>query len=236
MITIKNLYKNYGKLSVLSDVNLAIEPGVVTAILGPNGAGKTTLIKSVLGLVKPDAGVIKVGETTINGDASYRKWIGYMPQLARYPENLTVKEIIEMIRDIRQFKGTEDQSLIHEFSLDKEWNKPFKTLSGGNRQKVSAVLAFLFDPPVLFLDEPTAGLDPISSSKLKDKIHTAKESGKTIILTSHVLSEVQELADHVVYLLDGQIRFEEKVGTLLNQTGQLTLERAIATIIQGTAA
>lgn len=236
MININKLSKKYGKLTILNEIDLHIRPGVVTAILGPNGAGKTTLIKSILGLVKPDGGAIKVGETLINGDADYRKQIGYMPQLARYPENLSVCEIVEMIRDIRQFDGKEDDELIHDFVLEKEWNKPFKTLSGGNRQKVSAVLAFLFNPSILFLDEPTAGLDPISSSKLKDKILMAKSQGRTIVLTSHVLSEVHELSDHVVYLLDGKVRFEETIPVLLQNTGQITLERAIATMIQGNAA
>jgi len=236
MININKLSKSYGKLTVLNEIDLHIRPGVVTAILGPNGAGKTTLIKSILGLVKPDKGTIKVGDTMINGDADYRKQIGYMPQLARYPENLSVCEIVEMIRDIRQFNGKEDNELIHDFVLEKEWSKSFKTLSGGNRQKVSAVLAFLFNPSILFLDEPTAGLDPISSSKLKDKILMAKNQGRTIILTSHVLSEVHELSDHVVYLLDGKVRFEETIPVLLQSTGQATLERAIATIIQGNAA
>lgn len=236
MIQINKLKKSYGKLTVLNEMDIHIRPGVVTAVLGPNGAGKTTLIKSILGLVKPDSGTIKVGGEIINGDADYRNKIGYMPQLARYPENLNVREIVDMIRDIRQFSGKEDAALIQEFNLEKEWEKPFKTLSGGNRQKVSAVLAFLFDPNILFLDEPTAGLDPIASSKLKDKILTAKKLGKTIILTSHVLSEVHELADHIVYLLDGKIRFEESVDVLLQNTGQATLERAIATMIKGNAA
>ncbi len=242
MISISNLEKHYGLLHALKSINVSIAPGKITAVLGPNGAGKTTLIKSVLGLVKPDSGTITVDGKKVNGDSGYREIIGYMPQIARYPENLTLQEIVEMICDIRGYGNAKidldsdkrlDLDLWKHFGLDKEKDKPFRTLSGGNRQKVSAVLAFLFRPKVLFLDEPSTGLDPVSSSVLKDKILAEKERGTTIILTSHIMSEVQELSDQVVYLLDGQICFEKSVSNLITETGQSTLERAIARKIEG---
>lgn len=238
MITITELDKHYGALHALKSVEVDIAPGKITAVLGPNGAGKTTLIKSVLGLVKPDSGTITVDGTAVNGDSDYRRKIGYMPQIARYPENLTLQEIVDMIKDIRGYSGDSgtskdssgdlDMELWDRFDLDTEKDKPFRTLSGGNRQKVSAVLAFLFRPKVLFLDEPSTGLDPVSSSILKDKILAEIKRGTTIILTSHIMSEVQELADQVVYLLEGRIYFELSVSDLLADTGQQTLERAIA--------
>lgn len=228
MITIRNIRKQFGKQTVLDAVDLDITPGKVTAVLGPNGAGKTTLIKCMLGLVKPDAGEIRIEGQPVNGAGEYRTRIGYMPQYARYPENLTAVEILNMIRDIRGFPENEDRSLMDAFHLTEEWGKPFKTLSGGNRQKISAVLAWLFRPKVLFLDEPTAGLDPRSSAILKDAILQAKYDGRTILLTSHILSEVQELADHVVYLMDGRIRLDEPMADILRTSGGLTLERAIA--------
>lgn len=236
MILIENLNKSFGKLRVLQDLNLDIHNGKVTAILGPNGAGKTTLIKCLLGLVKPDSGSLKVNETSINGNAEYRHQIGYMPQIARYPDNLTVQEIIEMVKDIRGNPDETDEELYHAFRLESELLKKFKTLSGGNRQKVSAVLAFLFRPSVVFLDEPTAGLDPVSSSCLKDKIKREKDGGKTIILTSHIMSEIQELADKIVYIMDGDIQFEMTTSELLETTGEATLERAIARKMKGIAA
>lgn len=236
MIHVEKLNKRFGKLNVLSDLTLDIHEGKVTAVLGPNGAGKTTLIKCLLGLVKPDSGLLKVNEITINGNADYRHYIGYMPQIARYPDNLTVQEIIEMVKDIRGNPDETDEELYHAFGLESELLKKFKTLSGGNRQKVSAVLAFLFKPDVVFLDEPTAGLDPISSSCLKDKIKREKDAGKTIILTSHIMSEIQELADKIVYIMDGGIQFEMNVTELLKATGEYTLERAIARKMKGIAA
>lgn len=236
MITIKNLYKSFGKLDVLRGVDLEIAKGDVTAVLGPNGAGKTTLIKSLLGLVRPDKGELTINGITINGNADYRNDLGYMPQIARYPDNLTVEEIIEMVKDIRGVPDDPDEELFHAFSMKGEMHKKFKTLSGGNRQKVSAVLAFLFRPSVIFLDEPTAGLDPVSSSCLKDKIRREKEAGKTIILTSHIMSEIQELADKVVYIMDGDVQFEMTVHDLLKATGEPNLERAIARKMKGIAA
>lgn len=236
MITIENLQKKFGNLHVLRGVNLEIQNSHVTAILGPNGAGKTTLIKSMFGLVKPDSGIITVNGTVINGNADYRHDLGYMPQIARYPDNLTVTEIIEMVKDIRGIPDDPDEELFHVFNMKAELGKKFKTLSGGNRQKVSAVLAFLFRPSIVFLDEPTAGLDPVSSSCLKDKIRREKEEGKTIILTSHIMSEIQELADTVVYIMEGNIQFEMSVSSLLNTTGEPTLERAIARKMKGIAA
>jgi len=228
MIRIRELSKRYGRLQVLDGLDLEVVRGRCTAILGPNGAGKTTLVKSILGLVKPESGTITVDGETVNGGPEYRRRIGYMPQIARYPENLTAREIIQMIRDLRDNPQGTDDSLLADLRVENELDKPFRTLSGGNRQKLSAVLAFLFRPDILFLDEPTAGLDPVSSSVLKDRILREKEAGRTIVLTSHVMSEVEELADSVVYLLDGRIHFQESVESLIGSSGEANLERAIA--------
>jgi Cu-processing system ATP-binding protein len=228
MIIIEKLSKRFGKLQVLDALDLEIEAGQTTAILGPNGAGKTTLVKSILGLVLPDSGTVTVAGKKLDGSPEYRQQIGYMPQIARYPENLTAREILRMITDLRGNPTDVDDALLHELRVEGELDKPFRTLSGGNRQKVSAVLAFLFRPEILFLDEPTAGLDPVSSSLLKDRILAEKAAGRTVVLTSHVMAEVQELADTVVYLLEGRIHFRESVESLIGSTGEANLERAIA--------
>jgi Cu-processing system ATP-binding protein len=228
MIRIEKLSKRFGKLQVLDAVDLEMNAGSTTAILGPNGAGKTTLVKSILGLVLPDAGTITVAGEKLDGSPDYRRRIGYMPQIARYPENLTAREIIRMITDLRGNPSEIDDALVDELRVEGELDKPFRTLSGGNKQKVSAVLAFRFRPEILFLDEPTAGLDPVSSSVLKDRILEEKRKGRTIVLTSHVMAEVQELADTVVYLLEGRIHFRESVVGLIGSTGEANLERALA--------
>jgi Cu-processing system ATP-binding protein len=227
-VQVSGLRKRFGRLTVLDGLDLSIRQGEVTAVLGPNGAGKTTLIKSILGLVRPDAGEICVGGEPVGEGPEYRARIGYMPQIARYPENLTPRELVRMLRDLRGDTAEVDERLVEALRLGPELDKPFRTLSGGNRQKTSAVLAFLFRPDVLFLDEPSAGLDPVASSVLKDRILAERTEGRTVILTSHILAEVQELAERVVYLLDGRILFDAPVAGLLAASGEATLERAIA--------
>ncbi|HEU4565064.1 MAG TPA: ABC transporter ATP-binding protein [Gemmatimonadaceae bacterium] len=240
MIDITGLTKAYGRLQVLQGIDLRIEPGRVTAIVGPNGAGKTTLIKMILGLARPGGGEIRVDGTRVNGDCDYRARIGYMPQIARFPENLTGAELLAMLKDLRGPAARLDEELIARFDLEPQLGKPLRTLSGGTRQKVNAAAAFLFDPDVLILDEPTAGLDPVSSSILKDKILADRGRGKTFILTSHIMSELEELSDDVAFLLDGRMRFAGPVHDLKLSTRQLTLERAIAAMmtrsVEGVAA
>lgn len=170
MITLKNVNKKFGKLQVLQDVNLKFKAGECIALIGPNGCGKTTLIKSVLGMVLPESGDILFDGQSILKKFEYRKHIGYMPQIGRYPDTMTIEQIIGMIKQIRDSKTLLDEDLIEAFKLDKMKEKQMSTLSGGTTQKVSAALAFLFNPDVLILDEPTAGLDPLASEILKEKI------------------------------------------------------------------
>ena len=231
MIRITELTKRFGPLHVLRGVDLEIAAGRVTAIVGPNGAGKTTLMKTILGLTRGDGGKILVDGERVGDDPSYRAQIGYMPQIARFPENLSAAELIAMLRDLRGADATIDDDLIARFRLDDQLRKPFRTLSGGTRQKVNAVLAFLFQPDLLVLDEPTAGLDPVSSGVLKDKIAEVRNAGRTVIVTSHVLSELDALADDIAFLVDGQLRYAGSVHDLKLATRQLSLERAIAQVM-----
>jgi len=231
MITISNLIKSYNKLEVLKGINAKLSKGKVTAVVGPNGSGKTTIIKIILGLVKSDFGFVSINGEKINGDYHYRKNIGYMPQIANYPENLKVVEVINMIKDFRNFKSSPEQKLINDFGLNSELNKPVRTLSGGNKQKLSAVLSLMFNPDILIFDEPTAGLDPIASSKFKEIVLAEKKIGKTIILTSHIMSEIEELCDEIIFLLDGKIYYQGKLNNLLLDQGELRLEKAVAKIL-----
>ncbi len=212
MIHIENLTKSFGKLTALDNVNLILKSSDCVALIGPNGSGKTTLIKSILGMVVPTSGNILFDNKSIYNDCNYRNRIGYMPQIGRYPENMTIGQIIEMIIDIRKTKKNElDNELIERFGLNKILTKRMSTLSGGTRQKVSASLAFLFNAQVLILDEPTAGLDPISSEILKEKILKEKKKGKLIIITSHVLSDLEDVISEVVYMQDGQLKFQQSI-------------------------
>lgn len=231
MIEIKNLVKKFGKTEVLKGINLSVAAGKVTAIVGPNGSGKTTLIKSILGLVRPTSGVIEVDGENIADGFNYRNKIGYMPQIARYPENLTANELISLVKDLRNSNDLSTPQLVQAFNLSNQLEKPFKSLSGGTKQKVSAIIAFTFNPKIYFLDEPTAGLDPVSSSFFKDLVLKEKQNKKTIVLTSHIMSEVQELADEIVFLLEGEIRFKGTIDSLLKNQKETKLERAIAELM-----
>lgn len=228
MISIRNLTKSYRRLTVLRELDLEVPTGLVTAVLGPNAAGKTTLIKCVLGLAKPESGRITVGDVPVEGGHWYRHVIGYMPQKATFPENLTGTEIIDFLKDIRGAGAEVDTTLLDEFGLAEDLGKPVRSLSGGTRQKISASIAFLFRPRLLILDEPTAGLDPMASSKLKDRIRRFKNEGGTVVLTSHIMSEVEELADRVVYLNAGTVLFDGDASELRRRTGTDRIERAIA--------
>ena len=230
MVSIENLHRRFGKNIVLSGVDLEIKSGGIFAVLGPNGSGKTTLIKSILGMVIPNKGVIKVMGENIKKNANYRNKIDYLPQIANFPSNLKVKELITMIKDLR---GTtnEDEALITLFGLEPFLNKKLGTLSGGTKQKVNLVLTFMFDSPLVILDEPTTGLDPISLIHLKELIQKEKGKGKTILITSHIMSFVEEVSDEIVFLLEGKIYFKGTISELKNKTQQPDFEHAIASIL-----
>ncbi len=234
MIRIEHIKKRFRKLQALDDVTTSFSKGQVISLIGPNGSGKTTLIKIILGMVKPDSGKVYFDETAINKDFEYRKKIGYMPQVGRYPDNMKVSQLFKMLKHIRGVEDKElDEHLLIKFNLSSIYNKAMRTLSGGTRQKVNAALAFLFDPDVLILDEPTAGLDPLSSEILKEKIIAEKNKNKLILITSHILSDLDELTTHVMYLQEGKMQFLKELQTLRDETGETRLGKAIARIMKG---
>ena len=230
MVNIENLHKKFGKNQVLSGLDLTINEGGIFAVLGPNGSGKTTLIKSILGMVIPNKGVINVLGENIKKNSNYRHKIDYLPQIANFPSNLKVKELIKMIKDLRK-NTNEDQRLIELFRLEPFLDKKLGNLSGGTKQKVNIVLTFMFDSPLIILDEPTTGLDPISLIRLKDLIQAEKAKGKTILITSHIMSFVEEVSDEIVFLLEGKIYFRGSISELKTKTNQPDFEHAIASIL-----
>ncbi len=227
MIQIIKLHKKFGKLTVLDGLDLEIKTGGIFAILGPNGSGKTTLIKSILGMVIPNSGEINIDNKTVLKKWEYRNQINYLPQIANFPANLTVNELISMVKNLRP-KEANDTDLIDLFGLESFLDKKLGNLSGGTKQKVNIVLTFMFDSDLIILDEPTTGLDPISLIHLKEIIQKEKEKGKTILITTHIMSFVEEVADEIVFLLDGEIYFKGSIENLKTQTNQTDLEHAIA--------
>lgn len=232
MIQVNHLSKDFGKLRVLNDINLTCEKGQCIALIGPNGCGKTTLIKSILGMVIPSSGEITFKGKNIEKGFEYRKQIGYMPQIGRYPDNMKIGQIIDMIKAIRNSETAADEDLLNKFKLRDLFQKRMRTLSGGTTQKVSATLAFLFDPEVLILDEPTAGLDPLASEILKEKILHEKSKGKLILITSHLLSELDDLISEIIFMQDGQVKFHKTVEDLRSGTGEEKISKAIASILK----
>ena len=230
MIEIKNLHKSFGKNQVLRGVDLSIPKGGITAVLGPNGSGKTTILKSILGLVVPDKGQILWDQQPIDAKGVYRNRIGYLPQIARFPDNLKVKELFVMIKDLRT-SPVDHHQLVASFKLEPFLNQRLRHLSGGTRQKVNTVLAFMFESELLILDEPTAGLDPVALIKLKELMEQRKQQGHTILLTTHIMSLVEEVADNIIFLLEGNIHYHGTVENLKNLHQESNLERAIAMIL-----
>ena len=234
MIDIQNISKRFGKLKALDGVSATFKEGQAVSLIGPNGSGKTTLIKCLLGMVIPDDGVMRFKGTDVMTTCDYRRDIGYMPQIGRYPDNMRISQIFDMMIDLRKNHNILlDEELLDAFDLKKQFDKPMRTLSGGTIQKVSACLAFLFDPSVLILDEPTAGLDPVASEILKAKVLKEKKRGKLILMTSHILSDLEEMTTDVMYLQDGKMQFFKPVEELKPATNETRLARAIASVMTG---
>lgn len=232
MIELINISKSFGKTQALRNVSLHLKSNHCVGLIGPNACGKTTIIKSILSMVVPDSGHIYVNGSDIKGNVMYKQAIGYMPQIGRYPENMTVSEVINMVRDIRNFNGVEDKQLYEAFGIDNFASKKMRTLSGGTTQKVSATLAFLFDPQILILDEPTAGLDPMSSEILRHKIISERSKGKLVMITSHLLSELDDMLTDVVFMQEAEVLFNKSADELYFETGEVRISRAISKLLK----
>lgn len=232
MVRIENLHKSYGKQVVLNGLDLEIDSNGIFAVLGPNGSGKTTLIKSILGMSVPNRGDIFINDQNIHNNWKYRKEIDYLPQIANFPGNLSVRELLKMIKDLRQ-QTTREAELLEFFKLEEYLDKKLVNLSGGTKQKVNLVLTFMFDSPLIILDEPTSGLDPISMLRLKKLLHREKDRGKTIMITSHIIDFVESVADRIVFLWEGKIYFNGSVIELKSMTQQQDFEHAIAHLLSG---
>jgi Cu-processing system ATP-binding protein len=231
MIQLEHITKRFGKLTVLDDISFSIEKGGTVAVLGPNGSGKTTILKIILGMVLPQKGSVTILNQQVLNSWRYRKSIGYLPQIARFPDNLSVNELVNMIKHLRG-ETARDKQLIDLFGLREFLDKKLGNLSGGTRQKVNIVLTFMFDSQIFILDEPTAGLDPVSLIKLKELIKKERAAGKIILITTHILSLVESLADEIIFLLEGQVHFRGSLDELNKKTGKTDLEHSVAALLE----
>ncbi len=232
MIELRDISKNFGHTHALNHVNLKLGNEQCIGLIGPNACGKTTMIKSILSIVIPTHGDILIEGKSIKDDVTYKSSIGYMPQIGRYPENMSIGQVVDMIKSIRNNNPILDEELWHAFELEKMKDKKMHALSGGTIQKVSATIAFMFNPKILILDEPTAGLDPLASEILRDKIKKERDNGKLIIITSHLLNELNDVLSHIVFMEEGKIVFYKDIASLLEETGQPVVSKAISHLLK----
>lgn len=202
--SIKNLTKNFGRVAALDGLNMVVESGEVYGFLGPNGAGKSTTIRILLGLLKKTSGDIKLfGEDPWKMAVELHEKLAYVPGDVNFWPNLTGGEIIDLLGEMRG--GLDEKRRAHllaRFELDA--TKKFRTYSKGNRQKVALVAALASDVLFYILDEPTSGLDPLMAQVFQEEICELKKRGKTVLLSSHILSEVDALCDKVTIIREGK--------------------------------
>ena len=205
VLRIEGLVKRYGEVEAVRGIDLELERGEVFGFLGPNGAGKSTTIRCMLGLLRPSAGAIKVfGLDAAKDGIAIRQRVAYAPGELRLPEHLSAAEFVTSISRLRVgFDLARRDQLAERLRLD--LHRPMRELSSGNRRKVAIVLAFLAEAELLVLDEPTSGLDPLMQREFMDLLREARAGGTTVFLSSHVLSEVQRVADHVAVLREGRV-------------------------------
>lgn len=212
-VAINDLTKTYGTHRGVENLNLNIEHGEIFGFLGPNGAGKTTTIRLMLNILIPNSGQILIDGTEVTRDSSFLKEdIGYLPGEYAFPKGYTVERLLKYIASLKSKPSFRMQEIIDLFDLDT--SRKIHALSQGNKQKLGIVLAFMHDPDLIILDEPTAGLDPLYQQKLYDLLREEKANGKTIFFSSHNLDEVQKICDRVGIIRNGRLIAVEKVKDL----------------------
>lgn len=215
MIDIKGLTKKYGDLLAVDTLDLRINKGEVFGFLGPNGAGKTTTINSILGMIKPTDGDIRVmGRSVLENRRKAVVGVGYLPEYLQLYKNLTGRENLEFFADLRGVPQREVGRLLKEVGLVDAAERKVKGYSKGMAQKLGLAQSLLGNPPLLILDEPTSGLDPGATTMVKRVVRNYADNGGTVFFSSHILPNVQEVADRVAILMNGRLRAIDTVDNL----------------------
>lgn len=213
VIEVQSLRKYYGSNRGLEHATLTVKQGEIYGFIGPNGAGKTTLIRVLMGLLPKDQGVAKVfGVDCHMTETAIHQKVGYMPSEAAFFPEYTVAELIEFFSQIRKPNPTYVKKLLE--TLDIDTLKPFHALSFGNKKKIGILIALMHDPELLILDEPTTGLDPLIQKQFLNLLLDIKKQGKTIFLSSHVLSDIQKVCDRVGLIKNGEVILENDMHVL----------------------
>jgi ABC-2 type transport system ATP-binding protein len=218
-IEIEGLKKAYGPVQALRGVDLAVRRGEILGFLGPNGAGKTTTIRCLLDLIRPDAGTVRVlGLDPGSDSVSVRRRVGYLPGELSLEANLTTEGMLRHLDDLRG--KAVDWSYTRQVAerLELDLNLPIKNLSKGNKQKVGVVQALMARPELLLLDEPTSGLDPLMQQEVYRLLHEAQAGGATVFFSSHIISEVEAIAERVAIIRQGVIAEEATPSRLINMS------------------
>jgi len=213
IISIENLTKDYNKKGIF-DLNLKVEKGCVFGFLGPNGAGKTTTIRNLLGFIKPTLGRCEInGLDCFKDYAKIQKSLGYLPGETAFINEMTGDEFIKFYGSL---KGMSDYSRVNELKkiLDFTQNIKIKKMSKGTKQKIAIICAFMANPDILILDEPSSGLDPLMQNRFIEMILKEKEKGTTIFLSSHIFEEIEKCCDAAAIIKDGRLVANEKIAKL----------------------
>ena len=225
-IELRGLTKDYGPVLANDDLTLAVETGEVFGYLGPNGAGKTTTIRTLMGLQSPTAGTATIMGHDVRDEDELiqaKRSIGYLPADPSFDSDATGREILDLHASI---KGDERREELLEL-FDPPIDRPVREYSSGNVQKLGLVQAFMHDPDLVIMDEPTSGLDPLMQSRFNEFVRAEKRAGKTVFLSSHVLSEVRRVCDRVGILRDGRLVTVERVESLLERSGKFVRARVV---------
>jgi ABC-2 type transport system ATP-binding protein len=228
-IEAKNIHKSFGKVKVLEGIDLKVERGTVVALLGPNGAGKTTTVKILTTLLNPDSGTACVEGFDVTKRADdVRSIIGLTGQYAAVDEFLTGRENLRMMGDLYHLRRSDTkkrtEELLEQFGLMEAANRAAKTYSGGMRRRLDLAASLIATPPVIFLDEPTTGLDPRSRLSMWDNIQALVKGGATILLTTQYLEEADQLADRIVVIDGGKVIAEGTSDQLKDKVGKERVE------------
>lgn len=224
MMQVKNLRVQYGKSLAVKGISFDAEAGSILSVIGPNGSGKSSLLKSIVGLVKPTGGCIefKGGE---EGDTNFK--IGYMPQAPLFPKNVKVSELVDFLKELESSDPKEFQDLFDLLGLKNYENIKFGSLSGGTKQKVNILQCFSTRKPVYIVDEPTASLDPYISNLLKEILLRKKKEGALIIFSTHILNEVEEIADRFLLMSEGSLLIEDSPGNFIKSKNKGNLQNTL---------
>jgi ABC-type multidrug transport system ATPase subunit len=227
VVEVRELSKSYGAIQAIDRVSFDVQPGQAVALLGPNGSGKTTTLRSVAGLLRPDSGTIRVCGADLRRDyRRARQQFSYLPQHASFPANVTAREVAEFHARLRGISGGRAIAALREAGLSElEEGRMVGELSGGMRQRLSLAVAGIAPVPLLLLDEPTANLDPEAALRLRELAHHWRETGRSLLFATHVLTDVEEIADKVVVLVDGKPVAELNVHDLRADLRQFALLR-----------